>query len=40
VRGGTAASAFGSGMRTLMLRMLGGEKRVYDKRSSTFTAER
>ena len=40
VRGGTAASAFGSGMRTLMLRMLGGEKRVYDKRSATFTAER
>jgi hypothetical protein len=40
VRGGTAASAFGSGMRTLMLRMLGGEKRVYDRRSSTFTAER
>jgi hypothetical protein len=40
VRGGTAASALGSGMRTLMLRMLGGEKRVYDKRSVTFTAER
>ena len=40
VRGGTAVSAVGSGMRTLMLRMLGGEKRVYDKRSSTFTAER
>jgi hypothetical protein len=40
VRGGTAASAFGSGMRTLMLRMLGGEKRVYAKRSTTFTAER
>ena len=40
VRGGTAASALGSGMRTLMLRMLGGEKRVFDKRSSTFTAER
>ena len=40
VRGGTAASAFGSGMRTLMLRMLGGEKRVYDRRSTTFTAER
>ena len=40
VRGGTAASAFGSGMRTLMLRMLGGEKRVYDRRSVTFTAER
>lgn len=40
VRGGTAASALGSGMRTLMLRMLGGEKRVFDKRSATFTAER
>jgi hypothetical protein len=40
VRGGTAVSAVGSGMRTLMLRMLGGEKRVYDKRSVTFTAER
>jgi hypothetical protein len=40
VRGGTAASALSSGMRTLMLRMLGGEKRVYDKRSVTFTAER
>ena len=40
VRSGTAVSAVGSGMRTLMLRMLGGEKRVYDKRSVTFTAER
>jgi hypothetical protein len=40
VRGGTAASALGNGMRTLMLRMLGGEKRVFDKRSVTFTAER
>ena len=40
VRGGTAASALGSGMRTLMLRMLGGEKRVYDRRSVTFRAER
>jgi hypothetical protein len=40
VRGGTAASALGSGMRTLMLRMLGGEKRVFDKRSITFTSER
>ncbi len=40
VRGGTAASALGNGMRTLMLRMLGGEKRVYDRRSVTFTAER
>lgn len=40
VRGGTAVSAVGSGMRTLMLRMLGGEKRTYDKRSVTFTAEK
>jgi hypothetical protein len=40
VRGGGAASALGSGMRTLMLRMLGGEKRVYDRRSVTFVAER
>lgn len=40
VRGGTAASALGNGMRTLMLRMLGGEKRVYDRRSGTFVAER
>ena len=40
VRGGTAASAVGTGVRTLMLRMLGGEKRHYEKRSSTFAAER
>ena len=40
VRGGTAASALGTGMRTLMLRMLGGEKRVFDRRSITFAAER
>jgi hypothetical protein len=40
VRGGTAASAIGTGMRTLMLRMLGGEKRRYERRSGTFTAER
>jgi hypothetical protein len=40
VRGGTAATALGSGVRTLMLRMLGGEKRHYEKRSSTFTADR
>jgi hypothetical protein len=38
VRGGTAASAVGSGVRTLMLRMLGGEKRHYEKRSPVFTA--
>jgi hypothetical protein len=40
VRGGTAATALGSGVRTLMLRMLGGEKKNYEKRSPTFTAER
>ena len=40
VRGGTAAGALGSGVRTLMLRMLGGEKRHYEKRSSSFAAER
>jgi hypothetical protein len=40
VRGGTAATAVGTGVRTLMLRMLGGEKRHYEKRSPTFTAER
>ena len=40
VRGGTAASAVGSGMRTLVLRMLGGEKRHYDAQSSQFTVER
>ena len=36
VRGGTAAGAIGSGMRTLMLRMLGGENQHYERRSSTF----
>ncbi|HEX9484251.1 MAG TPA: hypothetical protein VF929_06700 [Gemmatimonadaceae bacterium] len=40
VRGGTAASAVGSGLRTLMLRMLGGEKRHYQTRSPSFVAER
>ena len=40
VRGGTAASALGSGMRTLMLRMLGGEKQHYNGRSPTFIAEK
>ena len=38
VRGSTAASAFGNGVRTLMLRMLGGEKRHFEVRSGTFTA--
>ena len=36
VRGGSAAGAIGSGMRTLMLRMLGGENQHYERRSSTF----
>jgi hypothetical protein len=40
VRGGTAATALGSGVRTLMLRMLGGEKKNYERRSPTFTAEK
>lgn len=38
VRGGTAASAVGSGIRTLMLRMLGGEKRTFTGKSPSFTA--
>jgi hypothetical protein len=40
VRGGTAASALGNGVRTLMLRMLGGEKRHFERRSPSFVAER
>jgi hypothetical protein len=39
VRGTTAASAVGSGVRTLMLRMMGGENRHYERRSATFVAE-
>ena len=39
-KSGTAASAVGSGLRTLMLRMLGGEKRHYTARSPVFVAER
>jgi hypothetical protein len=38
VRGGTAATAVSSGVRTLMLRMLGGERKSFEKRSPTFTA--
>lgn len=38
--GGTAASALGSGVRTLMLRMLGGERQHYAERSATFRAEK
>jgi hypothetical protein len=40
VRSGTAATALSSGVRTLMLRMLGGEKRHLEKRSPSFTAEK
>ncbi len=40
VRGNTAASAVGTGMRTLVLRLLGGEKRKYTAKSPTFVAER
>jgi hypothetical protein len=40
VRGSTAASAVGSGVRTLMLRMLGGENRHYERRSGGFVMER
>ena len=40
VRGSTAASAVGTGMRTLVLRLLGGEKKHFDARSGTFTWER
>jgi hypothetical protein len=40
VKGNTAATAVGAGVRTLMLRMLGGEKRHMEKRSVAFTAER
>jgi hypothetical protein len=39
VRGGTAAGALGSGVRTLMLRMLGGENRHYDRRSALFEVQ-
>jgi hypothetical protein len=39
-RSGTAASAVGGGLRTLILRMLGEEKRRYDARSVTFVAEK
>ena len=37
-KSGTAASAVGSGLRTLMLRMLGGERRHYTSSSAVFTA--
>jgi hypothetical protein len=39
-KSGTAASAVGNGFRTLMLRMLGGEKRHYTARSGVFIAEK
>lgn len=38
VKGNTAAGAVGSGLRTLMLRMLGGEKQRYLARTGMFTA--
>lgn len=38
VREDGAAASLGNGMRTLMLRMLGGEKRSYQKRSPSFVA--
>ncbi|MEO5817823.1 MAG: DUF4390 domain-containing protein [Gemmatimonadaceae bacterium] len=40
VKGNTAASAVGTGLRTLMLRMLGGEKRHYTGRSVVFVGEK
>jgi len=40
VRGGTAATAVSSGVRTLMLRMLGGERKSFERRSPTFIADR
>lgn len=40
VRGENPAASLGSGVRTLMLRMLGGEKRTYERRSATFVAGR
>ena len=39
-KSGTAASAVGNGLRTLMLRMLGGERRHYTARSTVFVAEK
>ncbi len=36
VHGNTAASAVGNGMRTLMLRMLGGESQRLERRSASF----
>lgn len=40
VKGNTAASAVGSGLRTLMLRMLGGEKKHFTGRSGVFVGEK
>lgn len=40
VRGGTAASAISTGVRTLMLRMLGGETRKFKHSSPKFIAQR
>ena len=40
VKGNTAASAVGTGLRTLMLRMLGGEKKHFTARSVVFVGEK
>ena len=40
VKGTTAASAVGSGLRTLVLRMLGGEKKHFTARSVVFVGEK
>ena len=39
-RSGTAVAAVGTGLRTLMLRMLGGEKKQFTARSPVFVSER
>ncbi len=39
-RGGTAVEAVGTGLRTLMLRMLGGEKKRFTSRSPVFISEK
>jgi hypothetical protein len=39
-RSGTAVAAVGTGLRTLMLRMLGGEKKHFTNRSPVFLSEK
>jgi hypothetical protein len=39
-RSGTAVAAVGTGLRTLMLRMLGGEKKHFTARSPVFVSEK